>query len=170
MPKSKLKIKKHKKISVAFVCTGNTCRSPVAEKLFRKYLKQECKQQLFRVLSVGLAASPDCPMSILSQQVLKENKVMALAHKSKPINEKVISTTNYFICMTQGHKDWFGELENIYTIAEITGGTDVMDPFGGTIEEYKKMYDYLAYATPDILTFILDKHNKGDNTDNDSNC
>jgi len=157
MQKEKVKKTKSKKISIAFVCTGNTCRSPVAEKLFKRYIREKGKLALFRVFSVGLAASSGDCMSELSQAVLKENKIKALVHKSKPLNEKIIQTTDYFVCMTEGHKKHISSLSNVYTIAEITGGVDVIDPFGGTMIEYRKMYEYLAYAVSDILTFILDK-------------
>ncbi len=61
--------------------------------------------------------------------------------------------------MTESHKRALKGLEHpfIYTVAEITGGADVNDPYGGTLEEYRRMFDYLLYAMPEVEEFIRRK-------------
>ena len=153
-----------KKIAVVFVCTGNICRSPVAERLFKDYLKKQGKQGLYRVSSVGVMACVDKPMSQLSQQVLKELKVAAGGHKGRQLSEKIIRATQFFICMTQDHKNCMGGMDNVYTVAEITDGHDVFDPYGGSYADYKKMCDHLSYATPEIFKFIEKRVLEGQGT------
>ena len=155
MKKISQKIAKPKKISVVFICTGNTCRSPVAERVFKHQLKKARKLNKFKVASAGLSAEAGAPMSALSAQVLKEAGIMHANHKSRPLTDKIIKSADYFICMTQGHKlAMRGLSPQIYTVAEITNGGDVSDPWGGTYEEYKRMFDYVVYAMPEIESFI----------------
>ena len=143
-----------KKILVAFVCTGNTCRSPVAEKLFKHHIKQKGLNDKYRAISVGLAADDGQAMTSLSQSVLKQHKIPVGAHKSKRLTHKLANTIKYFICMTKEHKHYLQGLPNTYCISEITGGSDVIDPYSGTAEHYKKMYDCLAYAVAEVLDFL----------------
>ena len=166
----KLKIKK---TSVVFVCTGNICRSPVAERLFKHHVKGLGFGANFKISSVGLAAQNGDAMTGLSQDVLKQNKVNANNHKSRMLTDKIIKNTDYFICMTAEHKFYMRGVANTYTVAEITSGLDVVDPWGGSMADYSKMYDYLAYAAPEIYNFIKNKEsNKQQNKEvilNDSN-
>ena len=154
MKKTTVKVPKIKKISVVFVCTGNTCRSPVAERIFKHNLKKTGKLTKFRVSSAGLSASDGSVMTELSAQVLKEASIPYTGHKARYLNEKTVYSTDYFICMTEGHKRALQGLPDVYSVAEITNGADVCDPYGGTYTDYKKMFDYLFYAMPEIEAFI----------------
>jgi len=145
---------KVKKITVVFVCTGNTCRSPVAERLFKHHLKMQKKSQLFKVSSLGLSAYADSPMSINSQQILKNNKITHINHRAKVLTIKALQTTDYFICMTAGHKVAMPNHPQVHTIASITNSGDVADPYRGTVEMYQKMFEHLEYAIPEVLDFI----------------
>ena len=146
---------KAKKIGVVFVCTGNTCRSPVAERLFKSVVKAKKLTAQFKITSIGLAANTNSPISQHSMAILKKHKISASSHKAKPLTDKLLKTTNYFICMTGGHKAAMHFCSNTYTIAEITNGGDVIDPYQGTIEVYQKMYEHLEYAAEEVLNFIL---------------
>ena len=166
MPTTKTKIKK---TVVCFVCTGNTCRSPVAERLFKSYLKKEGKNQKFRVFSLGLMAFEGKPMSIHSQTVLKNNKIPHSNHKAKILSERIKKTTDFFVCMTQDHENALLESlksgveskAKVVSIKTITGGTDVVDPYGGKLEDYANMYTYVEYAMQDVLKYIeIENNNK----------
>jgi len=145
---------KNKKISVVFVCTGNTCRSPVAERVFKSFLKKQGRLTEFKVSSVGLAAEVGSPMSRYAQEVLKHIKVSGVSHKAKALTDKMIKPTDYFICMTESHAHYIKAFGNVYTVGAITGAGDVSDPYGGDLESYQKMFEYLCYAMGDILKFI----------------
>ena len=154
MEKVAQKKQRPKKIAVVFVCTGNTCRSPVAERAFKHFIKKQKKASLFKVSSCGLSAYEGSPMSNLSLEVLKSNKINAANHKARPLTDKLIKATDYFICMTGGHKAAMHGINSVFTVAEITGGVDVVDPYGGTRVEYDKMFEYINYAVAEILSFI----------------
>ncbi|MCL2061089.1 MAG: low molecular weight protein arginine phosphatase [Firmicutes bacterium] len=146
---------KIKKCTVVFVCTGNTCRSPVAERLFKQQVKKHKNAGKYRILSAGLCANSGAPMSDFSQSVLAEAGVAHTGHKARRLSEKLIKSADFLICMTEGHKQALSHcVKPVYTVAEITGGSEVGDPYGGSIEDYRRMFDYLVYATPEIETFI----------------
>jgi protein-tyrosine phosphatase len=145
-----------KKICGVFVCTGNTCRSPVAERVFKAMLKAEKKASRFRVLSAGLGAFDGDGMSALSMEVLKDEGLPHLGHKARFLSERLVKNADFLICMTESHKTALQGYRHahVHTVAEITGGTDVTDPYGGTYQEYRHMLDALQYAAPEILAFI----------------
>jgi len=153
-PKSKPKVKK---IVVGFICTGNTCRSPVMEYVFKDLLRQKKKLSKYKVYSAGLSVSVGDGMAFYSSEVLGKNGIAVKAHSSKFLSHAHIKETDYFICMTQGHKNALSCLKDkkVFTVGEITGGADVIDPYGGTLSEYEKMYEHLAYSAEDILEFIM---------------
>ena len=146
--------KSKKKISVVFVCTANVCRSPVAEYLFKAELKKARKASKFRVFSAGVSAYDGFPMSRLSAIVLKEAHIPFGAHKSRYLSDKMIQSTDFIICMTEGHKRALFGPPNAYALGEITGGGDCADPYGGTRDDYQRMFDQLHDAMPEILAFI----------------
>ena len=61
--------------NICFVCTGNTCRSPFAEKIFNKYLKQ-AKLTEFKVFSCGIDADVTQDINPYVVQILKQHKLM----------------------------------------------------------------------------------------------
>lgn len=143
-----------KKIGVVFVCTGNTCRSPQAEMICKSKLRKRKKASKFAVSSCGVSAYEGEVMSSYAEMVLKAGNVSVTKFASKTLSEKIIAKTDYFVCMTQSHKNAISMLKNVYTIAEISGFTDVSDPYGGTYNEYKEVYDYLDYVMDGVIDFI----------------
>ena len=145
---------KNKKISVVFICTGNICRSPVAEFLCKHALRQKRIASRYRVSSAGISAYDGLGMSRLSAEVLSAARIPFTAHKSRRLTDKMLDTSDFIICMTDGHKRALEGANNAFSVAEITGYGDVSDPYGGTLADYQKMFDHLSYAMPEILVFV----------------
>lgn len=138
------------KIKVLFVCTGNTCRSPMAEYLFRDYLKKRKKLSKFTVTSAGICAQPGDTMSEHSQTVLRQRGAAFGAHKATQLTLKAAEAADLIVCMTAAHKRAVGDVDKVVTVAELTGGKDVPDPFGQDVAAYNDCAEYLAYACEDI--------------------
>ncbi|MBE6786989.1 MAG: ribosomal-protein-alanine N-acetyltransferase [Ruminococcaceae bacterium] len=120
-------------MNILFVCTGNTCRSPMAE----GYLNHKYKQHTAK--SCGLCATAS-PVSQNSKQVMEEIGVDISTHVSAPLTKELLAWAEKIICMSPSHKE---VLESIGVKAEVLGN-GIADPFGCDISTYRKCRDQIA--------------------------
>lgn len=132
---------------VLFICTGNTCRSPLAEVIFKQLLAdrlgctvEELAQKGWLVRSAGVAAGLGLPAS---EGALEAARALGLSldhHQSQPVSLGLLSEADYVLVMTRGH--WHalaGRILSSGTSLELLSpeGIDIMDPYGGTAEAYQ---------------------------------
>jgi|AntAceMinimDraft_16_1070373.scaffolds.fasta_scaffold01820_6 tRNA threonylcarbamoyl adenosine modification protein (Sua5/YciO/YrdC/YwlC family) len=128
---------------ILFVCTGNTCRSPIAEYLAKKIIAE--KNLKFRVASAGFTAD-GMPISENSNRVLSLNGIDASEHISSLINEGILRKSWLILTMTVKHKRKILQFfptsaSKVYTISEYAGfNIDIADPIGKDIEYYKNTF------------------------------
>ncbi len=143
-----------KKINVLFVCTGNTCRSAMASYIFRYFLQKKRKLSLYTVSSAGLAAENGDPMSENAKAaLLKLGVPVKKPHKAQQLTIAAAKKADLIVCMTAKHKQALGSYASkAQTVAALTGGGDVPDPYGGDLQTYLKTAEYLTYAAQDVYT------------------
>ena len=128
-------------MNILFVCTGNTCRSPMAEGMTRALAKQ--KGLDVTTLSAGLFAAYGAKVSPEAVIAVKE-LVDISGHESRPVKVEFIEASDLIIGMTEDHKKvllrQFPEAaDKIKTLAEWGGQSgDVADPYGGSQEVYNQ--------------------------------
>ncbi len=116
-------------MNILFICTGNTCRSPMAE----GYLKSRG----FSVLSRGLCAD-SLPVSENSRIAMQEIGIDISKHISRQITQKDIKWADKIICMSQSHAD---ALKNVCECIVLGGG--ISDPYGMDINAYRQCRDQI---------------------------
>ncbi|KIL43306.1 low molecular weight protein arginine phosphatase [Jeotgalibacillus campisalis] len=141
-------------MNILFVCTGNTCRSPMAEAI----LKHK-KLDFIDVRSAGLFAMEGGQVSQQTQDVLDENGIVH-NHVSHTVSQADVHWADYVFAMTSAHKGMLVDqfpfaMDRIFTLKEFAGGRglDVSDPFGGTLEMYRTTYEELNR----LLSGLIDK-------------
>ncbi len=129
-------MKKYKEI--VFVCTGNTCRSPMAEALFARLYSSA--DVLIR--SRGLMVFESMPASEYAIQVMQEKGVNISQHQSQHFCKTSCNESVLALAMTQRHKTVLVQHNypcDVYSIKEFVGESgDIEDPYGGNIDDYRR--------------------------------
>ncbi len=144
---------------ILFVCTGNTCRSPMAEALF---LHRMGKNTKWNAASAGIYAPMGSPASDNAISALLELKIDLTGHQSKPLTPELIGHVEMIVAMTEAHRhhilDLFPEVGNRVFLINSFGTSkvpaDVSDPFGGSLNTYKRTRDEIDRALSDLILFI----------------
>ena len=142
---------------VLFVCTGNICRSPMAEGLFKKLV---AGRDDIHVQSAGVSAGRGMPASRHAIQALSVDGVDLTNFRSQPVSEELVRKATHIFAMTRDHKRlielFFPEAgEKTYLLREFEpGAPDVPDPIGLGRETYERCRDTLKRALPVLLQFI----------------
>lgn len=145
-----------KRRKVLFVCTGNTCRSPMAEAMFRSEIKRR-KIKFVDAASAGIFAEGSSCISEYSAQCLTKLNIDFSKFKPRQLRHKMIESAYLVFCMTDGQKELLNGFENVYSISEVAG-FQIPDPYGGTLEDYERTAALLRRA----VCAIIDKFFSGD--------
>ncbi len=134
---------------VCFVCTGNTCRSPMAEAVFNKLAKE--KGISVCAVSAGLAAGA-APMSKNSAKVLRENDVaFDEDFISRQIDAPLVAKCDKIVGMTGSHAMSLMMMYPQFAGKIFAMPNDIPDPYGGDIEVYRECFCKIKSAIEDML-------------------
>lgn len=149
---------------ILFICTGNTCRSPFAEAMFRKMLREKYQERAdnIEVLSAGTYAFPGVTPPPNAVRISRKFGVDISSHKSRVVHLNLMETADQIFCMTSRHKShlvskfpWFedkifvlkkyaeGIVEEKATpehLSETDDSYDIEDPIGQGLEVYTDIF------------------------------
>jgi len=148
-------------MDILFVCTGNTCRSPLAEALLRQALATRGASGQVRVGSAGTGAWDGAPASEGAYLVGLEHDLDLSAHRARTLTPELVAGSDLILTMSRHHADRVGELggaDRVHLLREFVGragaGADVTDPFGGELDDYRTTFAELSELIDGVVAKV----------------
>ena len=148
---------------VLFICTGNVCRSPMAEGLLRHMAGDRVK-----VASAGLGAGHGQPPSAHAIEVLRKEGIDIADIRSQPVSAHLLQQADYIFTMTRDHLDMllllFPEMASKTRLLRFEeaakgGRADVTDPIGGTRATYESCKADIQRAMSHVIPLVTGEKN-----------
>lgn len=143
--------------NLLFVCSGNTCRSPLAESIAAHALRERGWSHV-AVRSAGTGAAPGAHASEYSVLVGAEHGLDLSAHRSRPLDEDLVEWADLALTMAPSHLAVVADLGGAEKVAMLTDfiegagfGAPIDDPFGGDADAYRRAYGQIAAAIEGLL-------------------
>ncbi|NOU35866.1 MAG: low molecular weight protein arginine phosphatase [Kiritimatiellaceae bacterium] len=147
-----------------FVCTGNTCRSPMAEGLMKNLLGPDCG---WDISSAGVHANNGCPASSGAVEALRMLGLDLSGHSSRRLTPALVHNADLLVTMTRGHRDAIlaiapesaGKVFLLKSFGVAQCAADIYDPVGEALDVYCRVRDEIDAALPDLILYMMEQRN-----------
>jgi protein-tyrosine phosphatase len=156
--------------NILFVCTGNTCRSPMAEGIFNHFILNEDKLNGIKASSAGISVFGGDGANPKAQKAVKELFGIDISsHRARAISKEDLEKADIILTMTRGHKEIIlSIMPNVkfktWTLKEYVLGDknlnesmDVQDPYGMSEKEYKNCAQELKELIDELISRLNSK-------------
>jgi protein-tyrosine-phosphatase len=132
-----------------FVCSGNTCRSPLAVGIAKKLFPQDLQQDI-SIASAGCSAVEGLPASSQAIEVAEKNGIDLSGHEARLLSRSLVREADLIIIMSEKHKETIGVLEPsalsyTYLLTDFCNDEegDIPDPIGLGREDYERTFELI---------------------------
>ncbi len=144
---------------IVFVCTGNVCRSPMAEYLLRAHSGLD---RGWDVCSAGLAAGFGIPASREAVDVMREKGIDITAHSSRPLSGDLVAAAALVVVMTRDHQRMMdmlhpeatGKVRLLKSFDPDAERSDLRDPIGMSHDVYRAIRNEIEQALPGLIAHL----------------
>ncbi len=144
-------------MNVLFVCTGNTCRSPMCEGYLRSLCGKSGRTDI-HAASAGIFAHPGDPASPHAREVMKKYGADISGHAARGVDAAAVSKADLILTMTASQRKnlrsaFPGAADKIRLLLEFADapGADVPDPFGGSFQAYESCFRKMKEAIDNLF-------------------
>lgn len=163
--------------SILFVCTGNTCRSPMAQGMFKKILQEKEKNYYrYNIQSAGISAIPGMKPTDEAIKVMLEYGIDISQYKSQPLEEDLVKEADLILVMASEHQEYiqirypfaqnkvflvkeFSQRKYLNKVQKKDKKYDIVDPIGKPIDFYRIIANDLKVNLEKIADIIIKKNN-----------
>lgn len=143
---------------ILFVCTANSCRSPMADLYFNRLCRQAGRADL-EAASAGIYAGDGFPISRQAAAVMAEYDIDASGFRSARFTPELARTFDLLLAMTESHRMAMREIapsetSKIHLLSE----KDIPDPFGGNVECYTRVFEAMKPALDALFQKLSGEH------------
>lgn len=148
--------------NILIICTGNICRSPMAEGILNDILPDALREWVL-VDSAGIYASNGLNAEPFAVQTCKNQGIDITAHRARGVNSEMLDRSDLILAMEQGHASFVRQLipseaGKVHLLGEFNNrqvAEAVPDPYGGSLEEYQKCAGQIRRHLDGVVKYLL---------------